>query len=1250
MVVIASINVRGLQNNSKRDEMFLYVKKLQYDIIFMQETHSTEKDELLWSNKWGGKILYSHCDSKSKGTAILFNPSLQCKIFKTTTDTEGRYVICDCEIQGAKLLLVNIYAPNADEPEFFFKVFNEMGTHNHANRIVGGDFNLVLDENVDSCNRKNNNSKAQKSLLALSEESMLIDTWRHLNPKSFQFTWHRRKPDVYARLDYIMVNYNLISSVKSCKHIPSYKTDHNTVLLEIECNSTFRRGPGFWKLNESILNDLNNLNRLNNKVDETINKTKFTEKCLRWELLKDVIVKECKEISSQRAKKSKEIILKLQNTLQNAEMRAQTAQTDLEKNIADEAVNECKIQMSRYVQSKADGARIRCRTRWYEDAEKSTKYFFGLEKVKYQNKTLTALRLDDNSITRNEKKILGEQSKFYKKLYSKNPKIKFAMENTTETKYDEEDAKQIGTEFTYDDFTKAARSIKRGKAPGNDGLTIAVYIVLWAKIGTIIWDAMVQSKQNGFLYRSARRGVVSLIPKKTRDPLNIKSWRPLMLLNTCHKILTKMLSNRIKGYLYKVIGEQQTGYVPGRFIGLSLRKMIDIIAFLEKEETPALLLQVDYLKCFDTVEHDSMYAALCYFHMPEYIIDWIKVVYERFEFCVINNGRWSQYYTQSRGVHQGCALSGPLFLYVAEILAINIKKNDKIKGINIMNENEKLEQYADDTSIWSIYCENSMNEIIEELDQFYENTGLKVNYEKSVIYKVACPPNSKRLYLKKKFAWGKNAISALGIITGLSAKDGTEDANFEEILEKVSKTLEIWKRRSLSLVGKTQVINSLINSMFVYKMQVLPCISSNLEGKINVLVNKFIWNGRKPKLKLDVLYANTADGGLKLANLRLRDTCLKIEWVRRLHDPNGDTVITKLAYHFINTRITSELFWQCNFSKEDCKIFAKDSLFWKSVVQSWAQYNFDSPNTDTEVVNQILWYNSYIKIQGNLVFWQDWFEKGVIYLKDIIIEDKLMTKIQIETLYDLIIPVMRYNQIISAIPNEWKNMINSTACENEGTSNYEYLVEKPKWSRIVYKKLNQSDKHIIKCMQTWSRKMNCTIDLDEIRESFMNIGKYATVTKYKAFQYRLLHNVIFLNDKLAHLGIAASNKCDNCETNNKEDVLHFFVECTNAKKIWYQILLYIQRNIDCLIKKLEAKDIILNVIGENPFGAANLLVCITKQKMYTHKCLKKKLRVQEIIQEYEFIHKMEHSKAISTCTTKNYNARWPDKIDNREIC
>ena len=111
MVKFVSANDQGLRDENKQKETFLYYKKMGFDVILIQETHSDNESELQWTKQWNGKAIFSHGDSKSRGTAILFNPKLNVEVISTTCDENGRYVIVDCKINNKEIMVTSLYAP-----------------------------------------------------------------------------------------------------------------------------------------------------------------------------------------------------------------------------------------------------------------------------------------------------------------------------------------------------------------------------------------------------------------------------------------------------------------------------------------------------------------------------------------------------------------------------------------------------------------------------------------------------------------------------------------------------------------------------------------------------------------------------------------------------------------------------------------------------------------------------------------------------------------------------------------------------------------------------------------------------------------------------------------------------------------------------------------------------------------------------------------------------------------------------------
>ena len=109
---ICSLNVRGLNKEIKRNSVFKWARKKQFDILMLQETYSCSDNEVKWKNEWGGNIVFAHGSKHSKGTMIMFKPSLDIQIKTEEIDPEGRFIILRLYFQSEIFALANIYAPN----------------------------------------------------------------------------------------------------------------------------------------------------------------------------------------------------------------------------------------------------------------------------------------------------------------------------------------------------------------------------------------------------------------------------------------------------------------------------------------------------------------------------------------------------------------------------------------------------------------------------------------------------------------------------------------------------------------------------------------------------------------------------------------------------------------------------------------------------------------------------------------------------------------------------------------------------------------------------------------------------------------------------------------------------------------------------------------------------------------------------------------------------------------------------------
>ena len=241
---------------------------------------------------------------------------------------------------------------------------------------------------------------------------------------------------------------------------------------------------------------------------------------------------------------------------------------------------------------------------------------------------------------------------------------------------------------------------KNEKSPGTDGLQAEFYKHFWEELHTDMLQCFDYAYDSGKLSISQRRGIITLIPKPNKDTTVLDNLRPISLLNTDYKILTKVIAKRLEKVLPRIINPDQTGYIKNRYIGENVRLISDIMNYTEENNIPGIALFIDFRKAFDTIERDFINNCLEKFNFGPIIKNWVKILYNNVSSCVLNNGFGSEFFPVERGVRQGCPLSGLLFVIGIEILGRAIKNDTGIKGIKVGEKEIKVSLYADDTTVF----------------------------------------------------------------------------------------------------------------------------------------------------------------------------------------------------------------------------------------------------------------------------------------------------------------------------------------------------------------------------------------------------------------------------------------------------------------------------------------------------------------------------------------------------------------------
>ena len=1238
-VKIISNNVRGLQSQMKRRKIFHHFNTLpDAAIILLQETHSTPKIEKQWRSEWGGQVYFNHGSNDSKGVCILIKNNVDFEIQKVTRDTEGRFIQVCGMLQNKSVSISNVYGPNRDDVKFFTDIQEKLETDESDYSIIGGDFNCILNNEIDKKGgtAQHANKKNQGFIKTWMEEKHLVDIWRQMHPYLRRFTYHQQRPQpVFTRLDFFLISQGMTGFIDASNILPGYCTDHSMITITLKLLN-HPRGRGFWKLNSSLLNDPEYIGKIKETITETCNANQEVNDQIKWELVKYKIRQESIKYASFKKRQSENNMISLQDTLQKLEDERDEIGID---QAGTETIENIREQIDKIQEEKTKGAMIRCRIRWHEQGEKSTKYFLNLEKRNHINKTITRLRRENHEIITEPNQIQGEMKSYYQKLYSshcqKHQRDTEEFLSKIHKRLTDEESNQLEMPITEQEIFEALKTTANGKSPGSDGINCEFYKVFWIDIKHLITRSINAAFVNGEMSTSQKHGVITLLPKHGKDTIDLKNWRPISLLNQDYKLAAKCIATRIKHHLKNLINSDQTGFIKGRYIGENINRILSIMEYTEREDIPAIISCIDFEKAFDSLEHHFIINVLRKFNFGTTIIQWVKTLYTNPVSCVLNNGWTTPAFKLERGVRQGCPLSPYLFILAAEALACNIRSDGEIKGISINEFENKICQFADDTCLFLKFDTASLDKAFKTFENFRRISGLKVNYEKTELFPIGTIRESKLpLYNNRNIKWSPTGVRILGIhIT--HNKTELLNKNYKPILTKIENIIKIWKQRDLTLYGKVAIIKAHLQSQLIYQLSVLPSPHTGIIQKIQRIIFKYLWNEKPDKIKRSVIHNTKIQGGLGMPHLEHQHTALKITWVHRLlkNLESGWAISALNSFPKGNINILKG-----NISAND---LIKNNLlprnqFWREVVLQWAKYNYKELDkiTDEEMNNQPLWFNSHVKIRDQVIFYTKWNETGINKICDLKDEHGNILNFpqfrrdfhHIETTF------LTYYGLLSAIPNSWR--ANKRVMIDENSTLMQVCkMEKP--SKGIYTNLTKElYEKPEKSLRKWKEELQLEEETDNIILRFKHLYSATTATKTREFQFRLLHRCLGINSKLFEWGIKDSSICDLCGK-ERETYIHLFCTCEKVTNLWQEIRQWAQQNTGQELD-LSPSEIIL---GNNK-PVVNLITTLTKRHIYACKMKKTIPRTEDLIKRIAETRDIERKIAMKDGTLKQYIKKW----------
>ena len=134
-------------------------------------------------------------------------------------------------------------------------MIEKLNTSAEQKNVVGGDFNVAIDPNLDCSGGNPTKKDSVKHIQDICLNFDFVDIWRVRNPVCKRFSWRQKNPFLQWRLDYWLLSDLYQEEVERVDMIPSLNSDHSAIVLHFNSVEEQKHGPSYWKFNASLLED-----------------------------------------------------------------------------------------------------------------------------------------------------------------------------------------------------------------------------------------------------------------------------------------------------------------------------------------------------------------------------------------------------------------------------------------------------------------------------------------------------------------------------------------------------------------------------------------------------------------------------------------------------------------------------------------------------------------------------------------------------------------------------------------------------------------------------------------------------------------------------------------------------------------------------------------------------------------------------------------------------------------------------------